>query len=234
MNEIFSDPDSCAGYILTDFTKSCAERLTEGLVANSSRRAWRLTGDYGTGKSSFALVLAHLFSGHQNRLLKELRKSIKVDDLSLDDLNLVPILITGSRSPLRIALQSALQKALVTTFPKGSKAQFPPRLQRISEVLAKDTSLRVKPGLSQDERSEIPNITDEEIVEGFIEFSQFAKAKSKGSGVLLILDELGKFLEFAAMYPDRQDIYLLQQLAEASSRSGNTPLFVLGIFTSRI
>ena len=31
------------------------------------------------------------------------------------------------------------------------------------------------------------------------------------------------------MYPDRQDIYLLQQLAEASSRSGNTPLFVLGI-----
>ena len=79
----FSDPDSCAGYILTDFTKSCVERLTEGLVANSSRRAWRLTGDYGTGKSSFALVLAHLFSGHQNRLLKELRKSIKVDDLSL-------------------------------------------------------------------------------------------------------------------------------------------------------
>ena len=225
----FSDPDSCAGYILTDFTKSCVERLTEGLVANSSRRAWRLTGDYGTGKSSFALVLAHLFSGHQNRLLKELRKSIKVDDLSLDDLNLVPILITGSRSPLRIALQSALQKALVTTFPKGSKAQFPPRLQRISEVLAKDTSLRVKPGLSQDERSEIPNITDEEIVEGFIEFSEFVKSESKESGVLLILDELGKFLEFAAMYPDRQDIYLLQQLAEASSRSGNTPLFVLGI-----
>ena len=225
----FSDPNSCAGYILTDFTKSCVERLTEGLVANSSRRAWRLTGDYGTGKSSFALVLAHLFSSHQNRLLKELRKSIKVDDLSPNGLNLVPILITGSRSPLRIALQSALQKALVTTFPKGSKAQFPPRLQRISEVLAKDTSLRVKPGLSQDERSEIPSITDEEIVEGFIEFSQFAKAKSKGSGILLILDELGKFLEFAAMYPDRQDIYLLQQLAEACSRSGNTPLFVLGI-----
>ena len=87
----------------------------------------------------------------------------------------------------------------------------------------------LKPGLSQDERSEIPSITDEEIVEGFIEFSQFAKAKSKGSGILLILDELGKFLEFAAMYPDRQDIYLLQQLAEACSRSGNTPLFVLGI-----
>ena len=225
----FSNPDSCAGYILTNFTKSCVERLTEGLLINSTRRAWRLTGDYGTGKSSFALVFAHLFSGHQNGLLRKLRKSIKIDGLCFEGLNLVPILITGSRSPLRIALQSALQKSLVTTFPEGSKAQFPPRLQRISEVLAKDIPLRVKPGLSQDEWSEIPSITDEEIVEGFIEFSQFAKAKSKGSGILLILDELGKFLEFAAMYPEHQDIYLLQQLAEAASRSGDAPLFVLGL-----
>ena len=225
----FSDPNNCVGYILTDFTKSCVERLTEGLLINSTRRAWRLTGDYGTGKSSFALVLAHLFAGHQNGLLKELWKSIKVDGLSPDDLNLVPILITGSRSPLRIALLSALQKSLVTTFPEGSKAQFPSRLQRISEILDNDIRPRVKFGLTQEELSEIPSITDEEIVEGFIEFSQFAKAKSKGSGILLILDELGKFLEFASMYPDHQDIYLLQQLAEVSSRSGNTPLFVLGV-----
>ena len=225
----FSDPDSCARYILTDFTKSCVERLTEGLLTNSTRRAWRLTGDYGTGKSSFALVLAHLFAGHQNGLLKELRRSIKVNGLSPDNLNLAPILITGSRSPLRIALLSALQNSLVTTFPKGSKAQFPLGLQRILEVSEENIVSQSKPGISQNERSEIPNITDKEIVEGFIEFSQFINAKSKESGILLILDELGKFLEFAAMYPDHQDIYLLQQLAEASSRSGNTPLFVLGI-----
>ena len=31
------------------------------------------------------------------------------------------------------------------------------------------------------------------------------------------------------MYPERQDIYLLQQLAEAASRSGETPFFVLGL-----
>ena len=225
----FFDPDSCARYILTDFTRSCVERLTEGLLTNSTRRAWRLTGDYGTGKSSFALVLAHLFAGHQNGLLKELRRSIKVNDLSPDNLNLAPILITGSRSPLRIALLSALQNSLVTTFPKGSKAQFPQGLQRILEVSEENIVSQSKPGISQNERSKIPSITDKEIVEGFIEFSQFAKAKSKESGILLILDELGKFLEFAAMYPDHQDIYLLQQLAEASTRSGNTPLFVLGI-----
>ena len=225
----FSSPDSCAGYILTDFTKSCVERLAEGLLTNSTRRAWRLTGDYGTGKSSFALVLAHLFSGHRSGVFRELRKFIKIDGFCFDDLNLVPILITGNRSPLRIALQSALRKSLVTIVPKSSKTKLPPRLQYILEVLDKDISLRGKPELSQNGWSENLSIADEEIVEGFIEFGKFVKSESKGSGILLILDELGKFLEFAAMYPDRQDIYLLQQLAEAASRSDDTPFFVLGL-----
>ena len=192
----FSNPDSCVGYILTDFTKSCVERLAEGLVVNSTRRAWRLTGDYGTGKSSFALVLAHLFSGHQNGLLRELRKFIKIDGFCFDDLNLVPILITGSRSPLRTVLQSALRKSLVTIFPKSPKTKLPPRLQYILEILDKDIPLHGKPELSQNGWNESLSIADEEIVEGFIEFSKFVKSESKGSGILLILDELGKFLEF--------------------------------------
>ena len=225
----FSDPESSMGYILTDFTKSCVERLTEGLLTHSTKRAWRLTGDYGTGKSSFALLLAHLFSGHRNKVLRELRESIGIDRLCFDDLGLVPILITGNRSPLRVALQSALRKSLASIVFQDSKAKFPARLQHILEVSDKDMPPRVRPGLSQDDWSGIPNMEDEEIVEVFIEFSKFVKAKSKGSGIFLILDELGKFLEFASMYPERQDIYLLQQLAEAASRSGDTPLFVLGL-----
>ena len=222
----FSTPDSCTGYIPTDFTRSCLERLAEGLVANSTRRAWRLTGDYGTGKSSFALVLAHLFSGHQNGPLKKLQKSINIDGLCFDNLGLIPILVTGNRLPLGIALQSALRKFFATTGTNVSNAKLPPRLQRIVEILDEDVPPHVG---HRSDRDEIPGIGDEEIVEGFIQFSEFIKSESKGSGVLLILDELGKFLEFAAMYPERQDIYLLQQLAEAASRSGDTPLFVLGL-----
>ena len=225
----FSDPDSCIGYVLTDFTKSCVERLAEGLLTNSTSRAWRLTGDYGTGKSSFALVLAHLFSGHRNGPIKKLRQSIKINGLCFDDLNLVPILVTGNRSPLRLVLQLTLRNYIVANFSNISKTQFPSQIQRILEVWDKDIPLSIKPEGSQEEWSDIPHITDKEIVEGFIEFTQFVKSESKGSGVFLILDELGKFLEFAAMYPEHQDIYLLQQLAEAASRSGDTPLFVLGL-----
>ena len=220
----FSAPDSCTEYIPTDFTKSCLERLAEGLSANSTRRAWRLTGDYGTGKSSFALVLAHLFSGHQNEPLEKLKQSINIEDLCFENLNLIPILVTGNRSSLGKTLQSALRKSLATTYFDGCK--LPSRLQHIVEILDEDMSPHVE---LRSDRNEIPGIGDEEIVEGLIQFSAFIKSESKGAGVLLIVDELGKFLEFAAMYPERQDIYLLQQLAEAASRSGDTPFFVLGL-----
>ena len=222
----FSAPDSCTEYIPTDFTKSCLERLAEGLSANSTRRAWRLTGDYGTGKSSFALFLAHLFSGHQNGQLEQLQRSINTEGIYFDNPGLTPILVTGNRSSLRNALQLALRKSLAITNPNISKAKLPPRLRRIVEISAEDAPLQVEFQSNQDE---IPGIGDEEIVEGLIQFSAFIKSESKGAGVLLIVDELGKFLEFAAMYPERQDIYLLQQLAEAASRSGDTPFFVLGL-----
>lgn len=55
------------------------------------------------------------------------------------------------------------------------------------------------------------------------------RSSGKADGLVIILDEMGKFLEFAALHPDRQDIYLLQMLAEAASRSGDTPIFVVGL-----
>lgn len=50
--------------------------------------------------------------------------------------------------------------------------------------------------------------------------------KRKGDGVLLVLDELGKFLESAALVGE--DIYFYQELAEAASRSKGK-LIVVGI-----
>ncbi len=51
-----------------------------------------------------------------------------------------------------------------------------------------------------------------------------AAARSEG-GVALIVDELGKYLEYAAAHQD-EDVFLLQQLAEAASRSKKPLLFV--------
>lgn len=64
-------------------------------------------------------------------------------------------------------------------------------------------------------------------VDALANLSSVARANGF-SGILLVLDELGKALEFAARNPDRADVYLLQELAEQANRS-ESPVCILGI-----
>src|SRR5574337_1375491 len=91
----FSDPDALSGYILNDHTLSCFERIAKGLEEHSGQRVWRITGDYGSGKSSFALFLARWFSGQELPL--QLRKATDCRRLTAFKPRFVPVLITGSR-----------------------------------------------------------------------------------------------------------------------------------------
>jgi len=49
----------------------------------------------------------------------------------------------------------------------------------------------------------------------------------RGQGLLIILDEVGKFLEYASSRSQTHDIFLLQSLAEAACRSGDKPIFLV-------
>jgi hypothetical protein len=71
--------------------------------------------------------------------------------------------------------------------------------------------------------------TDDEVFQMIAELNRQIVSGSKYKGLLLILDELGKFLEFAALHADRQDVFLLQRLAEVASRSEDEPLFIVCI-----
>src|ERR1035438_10403090 len=72
----FNDPNAFSGYVMTEFTRSCLERVAKGLKPRSSQRAWRMTGDYGSGKSSFALLLAHWFAGNDSSFPPQIRKVV--------------------------------------------------------------------------------------------------------------------------------------------------------------
>ena len=63
----FQDSAALSGYVKTDFVQECCERIGDGLRPKSGRRAWRVTGDYGSGKSSFALLVANVLAGRDNR-----------------------------------------------------------------------------------------------------------------------------------------------------------------------
>jgi hypothetical protein len=58
---------------------------------------------------------------------------------------------------------------------------------------------------------------------------QDALARAQGRGILLVIDELGKFLEYEARHAEANDVFLLQALAERAYAKHRAPLqlFVL-------
>jgi hypothetical protein len=205
----FQDPAALSSYVMTDFARSCIGRMANGLKPRSGSRAWRMTGDYGCGKSSFALLLAHWFAGHSSTFPSDLRKAVDPQQFGVARPHFLPVLVTCSRQSLGLSILRSLHSALNQVQGRGAKSKVATELQRLSE--------------SQHEP------TDDQVFRLISEVNSRIISESKAKGLLLILDELGKFLEFAALHPDRQDVFLLQRLAEAASRSADEPLFVISL-----
>src|SRR6058998_27602 len=72
----FQDAAALDGYIVTPAIKANFDRIRRGIVPGSGQRAWRVTGDYGSGKSSFALLLANLFAGRDSALPVNVRRIV--------------------------------------------------------------------------------------------------------------------------------------------------------------
>jgi hypothetical protein len=191
----FADPGASLHYVVTPFIAATAERLADGFRAGSTARAWRLTGDYGSGKSSFTLALARLGLGQKTQLPDGLGGYCAGQRFE-------PVLVVGEREPVG---QSVL---------RGLRATAERCLGTLSEPLAAALDVAPEPPL----------------VVAALEAVRTALARdAKAEGLLLILDELGKNLEFAAGQAQADDIYLLQHLAEIAARSGDKPFMVVAI-----
>lgn len=205
----FQDPTVLSGYVMTDFTRSCLGRMANGLKSRSGQRAWRMTGDYGSGKSSFALLLAHWFAGHDNTFPPQIRKVVDFHQFGVSRPHFIPVLVTCSRQALGTSILKSLLRSLNQIYGRGAKLKLALEVQHLLDAKQEPT--------------------EDQIFQLILEVNSRIITDSKGKGLLLILDELGKFLEFAALHPQRQDVFLLQRLAEAASRSGDEPLFVVSL-----
>jgi hypothetical protein len=175
----FQDPASSMGYVLTPMAEQALNRISQGFRHRSTQRAFRVAGDYGSGKSAFGLALARTAAGDAN-LPRELQRFC-------GRVRLQPHLATGDNEPLGVTILRTLGVKASSGRPSTAEV-----LEKVNAAVGK------------------------------------ARTRQR-EGVLLILDELGKNLEFAAQHPDRDDIFLLQRLAEEAARSGDvTSLFQAG------
>ena len=203
--------DALDGYILTPNGRDVLRWIASSLRGESSTRAWSLTGPYGSGKSSFALLAAQVLSG-DDLIRQAARKYLGSADAELADLlpkragRLFPVLVTGSRQPLEKALASRLAAALRMVTGRGRPPQIIDKLEQLAN--------RMQPA-------------DTAIVKLFEEANDYLeRSGSVTTGLLLVIDELGKFLEFGATNPEQGDVFVLQELAEAATRSKRPFLIV--------
>ena len=176
-------------------------------------RAWSLIGPYGSGKSSFALFLHELLGDDTNDVKTAATKSITAERPDIAERftaqsSWCRVVLTGSEEPISHRLIAALDEA-ATRFWAGKRGRNPSVVDDIRQA------------------RENGNTTDSRLLE-LVDALQAALEKASAGGLLIIIDELGKFLE----YEGRQGgggIFLLQELAERAfrGRKANLMLFVL-------
>ena len=211
LEQDFADCNALKNYIVTPATIKLFCRLINDITADTGQRAWRITGDFGTGKSSFALALARLLHNPMEPTLGNIWEPLKhhLEPDLLSTFRMVPVLVTGSREPLVPAVARGIRLAL----ERMNNQQEEDKLTRHLLATARDVEVSSNPSL-------VPDL--------FENLSCFAVNRGL-SGVLLVIDELGKFLEYAAFHRDQEDVHILQILAECATRSRDKPLAILAL-----
>ncbi|HEV2800362.1 MAG TPA: hypothetical protein VGW12_07690 [Pyrinomonadaceae bacterium] len=212
------------GYILTTTGRSALHRLGQSLTDTAGERSWTLTGPYGSGKSAFALFAAKTLSTDHSDDTQTARLLIKDQDRELwGNLfdrrrntalrrGLCPVLVSGTREPITVALLRGLVRSIEQFWQKSPPLVFAEVKSLLSEAEAGNS------------------VPGRRVADVFEEVAQkVCSSRANGDGLLIVVDELGKLLEYAATNPKDGDIFVLQELAEAAKRSGESPILLVTI-----
>lgn len=208
------------GYVVTARALDVVERVASAAADGVAGGAWSLTGPYGSGKSSLALLLDAAWSDDS----APRRAALKlIADASPTAAELIAAgherhgthesgfhrgLVTAGREPLSRTVLRALHGAVVRSFgrvPPATEFKAADALRGAMEDAAADDPRRTGPSPAA--------------------LVEVARTLAADRPLLVVIDEFGKNLEAIGAGGDT-DPYLLQQLAEAGQGAG-LPIFLL-------
>lgn len=209
-----------AGYVITRTGQSLLTRLGKAFGDPGRHRAWTLTGPYGSGKSAFLLFLAALLgpgSSSSGRLARKLLKEQHPDlagELgsvgAIARQGFCPVLVSGSPGSIVNAVVDAACRDLRQLYSVGR----PSAAYRTLEQLAKRRNGEVSP---------------RRLVAALMDATKSLRDSGKARGILLIVDELGKFLEHASVARGSTDLFVLQELAEATAKTKEPSILLVTV-----
>ncbi len=208
------------GYVVTARAADVVERLAGRAASTSAGGAWSITGPYGSGKSSLALLIDGAFDGAgaiRDKALELL--SVATPDLASTiitaherhdtlELGFCRAVATAHREPISHTVLRALHSAVMRRFgriPPVSMFKAAPVLEDALAAAARD-----------DPRQNGPSPAA---------LLAVAHCLVESAPLLIVVDEFGKNLE-AIGNSAAADPYLLQQLAEAG-QGGGAPIFTV-------
>ena len=208
------------GYVVTARALDVVERVAAAAAGGPAGGAWSLTGPYGSGKSSLALLLDAAWGGDSAPRRAALKLIAEASPAAAGQIaagherhgtngsGFHRGLVTAGREPLSRTVLRALHGAVLRSF-----GRIPPA----AEFKAAD-ALR---GAMEDAATDDPRRTGPSPAA----LVEVARALAADRPLLVVIDEFGKNLEAIGDGGDT-DPYLLQQLAEAGQGAG-LPIFLL-------
>ena len=203
--------NAASEYLVTRGSRAALSLLARG-CADPSYRAQCISGPYGSGKSALALYFAKLLekttdNGLRNRAHRYLGHTGQ-QLIPLADQGYLTILATGKREDISTCLIHGVERSLANSG----------RQELLQELRRK-----------QDSGTQTNKVSTCTVVGLFEHLAELAVQKEQALGIVVVLDELGKLLEYAASYPEASDVQVLQEMAEAASRSYAYPLWFVTI-----
>lgn len=203
-------------YLLTSNALAATRRIL-GAVEGGVGGAWTLTGPFGTGKSAYCLFLSHLIGPPKDKGTPLAIHHLRNADAMLARrsfpnatarLNYETLALSGTAEPISAAVARAI-------------AHAPFLHKRSTTRLVAAKARRLYRALSSEDKSRTAEVLD--LVDATVKslYSSYRNHR-----LLLMLDEAGKFLEYAAHNSASSDVFFLQQLAEYAARSEGRLLVV--------
>ena len=211
-------PSAVQGYILTERASEALTRIASAFSNPEASRAWTMTGVYGTGKSAFAHYLTALCAPKDSELHQVavgiLKKTFGSEseewaavESSIPEGGVLIAVATGQREPLSWTVARALIKAVDLQWHKQHRPKLCKQIEKWEETLETDGA----------------QITNQTVLDTLRKLIETTKTP-----IFIVIDELGKNLEFAARNQGVDDLYLLQQIAELQIK-GDHQVYFLGL-----
>ena len=203
--------DSLRAYIPTSRALQTLDKIAETFNQHAMPRAWSLVGSYGAGKSSFAAFLAHLLENRESRIIAEQKLqhynrplADKITAHTNETSAYCIVLLTGSSESLSKRFVAAIYQAALRYWEEKPHPAIIHALEKATQQQPATT----------------------EII-ALLKKLQSAVSETKGLGILIVIDELGKFLEYEARHQGVNDIFLLQAIAEHAEKGSEANILLV-------